>query len=185
MEQLEAPDNLGTPALDVFGQPDDSPPVVHKRTRSGRAYLSILKQTSHVCPHDLENNKPNLVFCANASGNQAKSGMECPTFNLSFNDSPVPPVPSDSLLLPEQADNVIPNIVEQEDSLEQDLKPKKVKFSSDRNVRLFSDQRGTSSDFPQVCSKIESEMKKLKPVVYLMSTVCGSVLSNTSFITNG
>ena len=99
--------------------------------------------------------------------------MECPTFNLSFDDSPVPPVLSDSLLLPEQADNVTPNIVEQEASLEKDLKHKKVKFSKHQHVRIFSEQIGNSSDSTQVCSKVEQEMKELKPVVYLMSTVCG------------
>ena len=174
MLRPDASSNLGTPTLDVFGQPDDAPPIIRKQTRSGRAYSSILRQTYHVCPPDLESAKPDSVFCANDPGNQANSGLECPTFHTSTDDSPVGPTLTDSLLIPELKADVIPALVNQNDSLESDLPPTKVvKFSSHRNIRLFSEHKGTFSDFSQVCSKVETSIQSLKPTLYIMSQVCG------------
>ena len=65
MLRPDSSSNLGTPTLDVFGQSDDVPPIIHKRTRSGRAYCSILRHTYHVCPPNLESAKTDSVFGAN------------------------------------------------------------------------------------------------------------------------
>ena len=176
MPEPDGSSNLGTPILDVFGKPNDATPIIRKQTRSGRAYSSLLKQTSHVCP-ELENAKPEHVFCAPANDprNQANSGLWCPTLLASTDDSsPVGPALTDSLRLPEPKTDSIPALVQQDDSLESDLPPKKaVKFSSHRDIRLFSEHRNEHSDFSQVCSKVENSISALKPTVYLMSQVCG------------
>jgi hypothetical protein len=53
---------------------------------------------------------------------------------------------------------------------------KVVKFSSTREVRLFSEEtpsNNLSEIIPQVCSKVESSLKQLKPKLYILPTVCG------------
>ena len=76
-------------------------------------------------------------------------------------------------MIPELKTNVIPALVDQGDSLESDLPKKVVKFSANRNLRLFSENTGTFSDISQVCSKVETSIQSLKPTVYIMSQVCG------------
>ena len=154
-------DDLGTP-LDVFGRPDHSPPMTPGRhTRSGRAYSSILRQTFHVCQPNLESAKPSSVFGATDPRPQA-TGLECSTFNTSIQASPVCPTLTDSLLIPELKTNYIPALVDQDDSEESHLPKKVVKFSSKRNLRLFSENTDTFSDISQVCARVETKIKKFK-----------------------
>ena len=54
-------DNLGTPVLDVYGQPDHIP-LPARTTRSGRAYSSLLKTTTHVCS-EIDIAQPDPVVC--------------------------------------------------------------------------------------------------------------------------
>ena len=54
-----------------------------------------------------------------------------------------------------------------------DLPVKKVvRFAPIRDIRLFT-QEGPSTDFSQVCSKVETSLKQLKPTLYIMPQVCG------------
>ena len=137
-----------------------------------------MKQTYHVCPSDIESSVTDFVFCANDSGNQATPSLECPTFQANAESQPVGPTLSDSLLIPEQLDS-IPSLVQQDDSKEPvhlDPQVKKVvKFANTRDICLFT-QDAPSTDlqqtFSQVCSKVESSLKQIKPTLYIMSQVC-------------
>ena len=65
----------GHSCIKFFGSTDNAPPIIHKQASSGRAHSSILRQTCHVCPPNLESTKPNSVlFCANDPRNQATPG---------------------------------------------------------------------------------------------------------------
>ena len=80
--------------------------------------------------------------------------------------------------IPEQLDS-IPSLVHQDDSKEPvhlDPQVKKVvKFANTRDICLFT-QKAQSTDlqqiFSQVCSKVESSLKQLKPTLYIMPQVC-------------
>ena len=108
-----------------------------------------MKQTYHVCPSDIESSVTNFVFCANDSGNQANSGLECPTFQATTESQPVGPTLTDSLFIPEPKVDSIPALVHQDDSKEPDhLDPpvkKVVKFAPTRDIRLFT-QEAPSTD---------------------------------------
>ena len=101
------------------------------------------------------------------------TNLECSTFHTSVQAPPLCPTLIDSPLIPELENDFIPALVSQNDSEDSHLPRKGVTFSDKRKLRLFSENTNTFTDIIQVCAKIETEIKSLKPIVYLMSNICG------------
>ena len=103
---LADPDNLGTPVMDVYGQPDHLP-LPSRTTRSGRAYSSLLKTTEHCCPQ-IEIALPDTVVGAAVIDLRGREQLDlrCATFLATTeNNLPVGPAHIESSLFPGQESN--------------------------------------------------------------------------------
>jgi hypothetical protein len=175
---LAGSDNLGTPTLDVYGQPDHIP-LPARTTRSGRAYISLLKTTQHVCPQ-IEIAQPDPVMSASVIdlGGQVQSALRCATLLAATDDSsPVGPAHTESSSLPGQESEFDPCLVPCETSPDSDLLPRKtVSFDIHRDVRLFTSDSTVYEhrDFSQVCTAIEQHISALVPKTYIMAN-CASI----------
>ena len=174
ISELESSDNLGTNNLDVYGQ-TESFQLPARKTRSGRAFISIIKTTSHVCP-EVEIIPPTKIVSASSIDHRGQVKSELAVLLATTVDGlPVCPAHNSSLF-PGQVQHVSEILVRSEAS--QGLDPssrKAVSFDTHRDVRLFTLESTVNEfrDFSQVCTDIENHISELKPKTYLMANICG------------
>ena len=184
------------PELDVYGVPvtqDEKPPRV---TRSGRAYLSILKNVVHVCQPDLckplETIDPTLP---SQSGPTPSKVIE-PSFstaslpittppsvpslqNQAVQESPGHTLQSQGLQSPGHTVQNPANLVHLEPQ-DQVNTTKSLKFSAHREVRLYMKDTAPTDEtktFHQVCSKVQDHRATLRKRTYVMTNVVGLDIS--------
>jgi hypothetical protein len=169
-------DNLGTPILDVYGQPDHIP-LPARKTRSGRAYFSLLKATHHVCPQ-IEIAPPDPFVSAPVIDLRGQVQSELAALLATTVDGlPVGPAHTKSSLFPGQVSEFNHSLVPSETSPELDPLPRKtVSFDSHRDVRLFTLDSTVYEhrDFSQVCTALEQHISELVPKTYIMAN-CASI----------
>ena len=98
---MESPDNLGTNNLDVYGQ-TESFQLPARKTRSGRAFISIIKTTTHVCP-EVEIVPPTKIVSASSIDHRGQVKSELAVLLATTVDGlPVGPAHTKSSLFPGQ-----------------------------------------------------------------------------------
>ncbi len=171
VSDLESSDNLGTTHLDVYGQAE-SFQLPSRNTRSGRAFLSIMKSTNHVCPQ-IEIVPPNKFVSASVIDHRGQVKSELAVLLATTVDGlPVCPAHNKSSLFPGQVLDFDPCLVQSETSPGLDPIPRKtVSFDTHRDVRLFTLDSTVNEhrDFSQVCTDIEHHISELVPKTYLMA----------------
>jgi hypothetical protein len=169
----ESSDNLGTTNLDVYGQSEDLQ-LPARKTRSGRAFISIIKTTTHVCP-EIEIIPPTEIVSAFSIDPRGRVPSELAVLLATTVDGlPVCPAHNSSLY-PGQVQNVSESLVPSEASPGLDPSPRKtVSFDTHRDVRLFALDSTVNEhrDFSQVCTDIENHVSELTPKTYLMANIC-------------
>ena len=175
ISDLESSDNLGTTHLDVYGQAE-SLQLPARKTRSGRAFLSIMKSTNHVCP-EVEILPPTKFVSSSVIDHRGQVKSELAVLLATTVDGlPVCPAHNKSSLFPGQVLDFDPCLVQSETSPGLDPIPRKtVSFDTHRDVRLFTLNSTVNehSDFSQVCTDIEHHISELEPKTYLMANICG------------
>jgi hypothetical protein len=169
----ESSDNLGTTNLDVYGQSEDLQ-LPARKTRSGRAFISIIKTKTHVCP-EIEIIPPTEIVSAFSIDPRGRVPSELAVLLATTVDGlPVCPAHNSSLY-PGQVQNVSESLVPSEASPGLDPSPRKtVSFDTHRDVRLFALDSTVNEhrDFSQVCTDIENHVSELTPKTYLMANIC-------------